>query len=65
MKEKIDIFGWKYQLSENEMHFLQAVMVFLVMCLIILKGLTTPFAYKIYGVSIFGWCVYFFKSLFS
>lgn len=65
MKEKIDIFGWKYQLSESEMCFLQAVMVVFVMCLIIRKGLTTPLAYKVYGVSIVGWCVYLLKSFFS
>lgn len=65
MEKEIDIFGWKYQLSESEMQFIQTMMVITVMCLIIIKGLTTPLAYKLYGVSIFGWIIYFFRSFFS
>jgi hypothetical protein len=46
MKKEIDIFGWKYELSKQEVQFIQAILVLTIMCLILMKGLTSPLALK-------------------
>ena len=65
MKKEIDIFGWKYKPSVREMTVIQSMMVFTVMCLIITKGLRSPFAYKIYGgISILSGLVFGIRKFF-
>ena len=65
MKKEIDIFGWKYKPSIKEMTVIQSIMVLTVMCLIITKGVRSPFAYKIYsGICIVGGLIFSAKKFF-
>ncbi|QXW25419.1 hypothetical protein KXJ74_14090 [Acinetobacter johnsonii] len=64
MKKEIDIFGWKYELSKQETQFIQAILVLTIMCLILMKGLTSPLALKFFGASTIGAILFFIKFLF-
>jgi hypothetical protein len=64
MKKEIDIFGWKYELSKQEVQFIQAILVLTIMCLILMKGLTSPLALKFFGASTLGAIIFSIKSLF-
>lgn len=65
MQKNIDIFGWKYRPSQKEMQLIQGIIVFTMMCLIILKGLTSILTLRFCGLSILGCVAYFAKTFIS